>query len=168
MSVFVILVFLCCCASTSFAQIEILAGGQRYESVDSYKALRELKQAQVKEHENVLIGQPSIVEAQPLTPAKVMKSAARTIVLAELPDRATLRKLRWMNVHPAAQGDLLVNPQAWHNPRPILVRLIKSQHLEEAIEKAMKQSSGAKMIVSKDNTVKILSLSPGIANHEAQ
>jgi len=166
----VFLLFIMLVPAMAFANgIEVYSGGQKYDSLEAYKALREAQEAQAKlKPVNAAQLQPGIIIERPAQPAQVITKTGtamgldkmKTIVLGDAPDTLTVRKLKQISINPSDQASLLAHPQSWRHPQPMLMRFIKAEHLEEAIHQAMAQSTSAKMIISKDNAVKILSLTP--------
>ncbi len=133
--------------------IEVYVKGQKYDSVQKYKVLQENKIEQEQ-----LVG----TEKVPSDPSVSLASPAKTIVMPAI-DRqevAGIKKLKRISINPPDSAQVLRNPQSWSNYSPLLVRLIKSEYLENAIKDAVKQSTSAKIIVSDHNSVKILGLNP--------
>lgn len=151
-NVFLIIVFIFCSCQAE-AAIEVISAGQRYDSIDTYKTVKSVEQAQQE---------AEIKHAKELG-VTVDPTKMKTVIIKTKVDplqQLAIQRLRWVSLAPPNQKDILAHPQSWMNPKPLLVRVIDSQKLENAIEKAVSQSSSAKMIVATDQGVKILGLSP--------
>lgn len=161
---FIILLSMLVIAPAAWAQIEIYAGGQKYESLESYQVLSEAKRAiqavpLTGEEKQALVNEAKKlgIEANP--------DKLKTVIIqpVDKKEQEAVKKLRLLSVNPPDKASILTNPQTWQTPSPLMVRLIQDENLENAIRQAVGQSTSAKMIVAQDNTVKILSLSPAQA-----